>query len=99
MCFGEVSQHMGLDFQPIHSRCVRRNENLKVCVCFFFFFASVLQIYKYYALFTSLPQIACLAFLSFQYPLLLFKGLKGKDKNSTHEVSVRPFVCLCLCVC
>uniref|UniRef100_A0AAY4DEW2 Receptor for retinol uptake STRA6 n=1 Tax=Denticeps clupeoides TaxID=299321 RepID=A0AAY4DEW2_9TELE len=34
------------------------------------------EIYKFYSLFTSLPQIACLAFLSFQYPLLLFKGLK-----------------------
>ncbi|XP_041966179.1 receptor for retinol uptake stra6 [Alosa sapidissima] len=43
------------------------------------------EIYKYYALFTSLPQIACLAFLSFQYPLLLFKGLKGSDKHDTHE--------------
>uniref|UniRef100_A0AAR2IYD1 Receptor for retinol uptake STRA6 n=1 Tax=Pygocentrus nattereri TaxID=42514 RepID=A0AAR2IYD1_PYGNA len=40
------------------------------------------QIYKYHALFSSLPQIACLAFLSFQYPLLLFKGLKGTEKSN-----------------
>ncbi|XP_036431926.1 receptor for retinol uptake stra6 [Colossoma macropomum] len=43
------------------------------------------QIYKYYALFSSLPQIACLAFLSFQYPLLLFKGLKGTEKSNASE--------------
>ncbi|KAL2093243.1 hypothetical protein ACEWY4_010555 [Coilia grayii] len=43
------------------------------------------EIYKYYALFTSLPHIACLAFLSFQYPLLLFKGLKGNDDKNTSE--------------
>ena len=44
------------------------------------------QIHKYYNLFASLPQIACLAFLSFQYPLLLFKGLKGTEKNNGGEV-------------
>uniref|UniRef100_A0AAY4DF96 Receptor for retinol uptake STRA6 n=1 Tax=Denticeps clupeoides TaxID=299321 RepID=A0AAY4DF96_9TELE len=43
------------------------------------------EIYKFYSLFTSLPQIACLAFLSFQYPLLLFKGLKGTDKTNASE--------------
>ncbi|KAI1904438.1 hypothetical protein AGOR_G00005650 [Albula goreensis] len=43
------------------------------------------QIYKYYSLFVSLPQIACLAFLSFQYPLLLFKGLKGTVKTNASE--------------
>uniref|UniRef100_A0A3P9KCJ0 Receptor for retinol uptake STRA6 n=1 Tax=Oryzias latipes TaxID=8090 RepID=A0A3P9KCJ0_ORYLA len=37
-------------------------------------------IHKHYSLFSSLPQIACLAFLSFQYPLLLFKGFKGTEK-------------------
>uniref|UniRef100_A0A8C1W4E5 Receptor for retinol uptake STRA6 n=1 Tax=Cyprinus carpio TaxID=7962 RepID=A0A8C1W4E5_CYPCA len=37
------------------------------------------QIYKYYVLLSSLPQIACLAFLSFQYPLLLFKGLQNTE--------------------
>lgn len=42
-------------------------------------------IHKYYSLFSSLPQIACLAFLSFQYPLLLFKGLKGTEKNNATE--------------
>lgn len=46
-----------------------------------------LQIHKHYSLFSSLPQIACLAFLSFQYPLLLFKGLKGTEKNNATEVS------------
>ncbi|KAJ3596360.1 hypothetical protein NHX12_002768 [Muraenolepis orangiensis] len=43
------------------------------------------QIHKHYYLFSSLPQIACLAFLSFQYPLLLFKGLKGTEKNNASE--------------
>ncbi|XP_061077224.1 receptor for retinol uptake stra6 [Conger conger] len=43
------------------------------------------QIYKYYSLLTSLPQIACLAFLSFQYPLLLFKGLNGSVKTNASE--------------
>lgn len=43
------------------------------------------QIYKYFSLFSSFPQIACLAFLSFQYPLLLFKGLKGTEKDSATE--------------
>ncbi|XP_019934705.1 receptor for retinol uptake stra6 [Paralichthys olivaceus] len=42
-------------------------------------------IHKHYSLFSSLPQIACLAFLSFQYPLLLFKGLKGTEKNNAAE--------------
>ncbi|XP_029379325.1 receptor for retinol uptake stra6 [Echeneis naucrates] len=42
-------------------------------------------IHKHYLLFSSLPQIACLAFLSFQYPLLLFKGLKGTEKNNATE--------------
>ncbi|CAG5957971.1 unnamed protein product [Menidia menidia] len=45
-------------------------------------------IHKYYSLFSSLPQIACLAFLSFQYPLYLFKGLKGTEKtNATEDLS------------
>ncbi|XP_061578604.1 receptor for retinol uptake stra6 [Cololabis saira] len=45
-------------------------------------------IHKYYSLFSSLPQIACLAFLSFQYPLLLFKGFKGTEKtNATEDLS------------
>ncbi|KAL0968900.1 hypothetical protein UPYG_G00273370 [Umbra pygmaea] len=43
------------------------------------------QIYKYFSLLTSLPQVCCLAFLSFQYPLLLFKGLKGTQKNTANE--------------
>lgn len=49
----------------------------------------LLQIHKHYSLFSSLPQIACLAFLSFQYPLLLFKGLKGAEKNNATEVKIR----------
>uniref|UniRef100_A0A1A7W9M9 Receptor for retinol uptake STRA6 n=2 Tax=Iconisemion striatum TaxID=60296 RepID=A0A1A7W9M9_9TELE len=42
-------------------------------------------IYKYYSLFSSLPQIACLAFLSFQYPLLLFKGFKSSETSDATE--------------
>uniref|UniRef100_A0A673HWP5 Receptor for retinol uptake STRA6 n=1 Tax=Sinocyclocheilus rhinocerous TaxID=307959 RepID=A0A673HWP5_9TELE len=44
------------------------------------------QIYKYYVLFSSLPQIACLAFLSFQYPLLLFKGLQNTETSNASEL-------------
>uniref|UniRef100_A0A673I6L5 Receptor for retinol uptake STRA6 n=1 Tax=Sinocyclocheilus rhinocerous TaxID=307959 RepID=A0A673I6L5_9TELE len=47
------------------------------------------QIYKYYALFSSLPQIACLAFLSFQYPLLLFKGLQNTETSNASEVRLK----------
>ncbi|XP_055011105.1 receptor for retinol uptake stra6 [Boleophthalmus pectinirostris] len=43
------------------------------------------QIHKYFSLFSSFPQIACLAFLSFQYPLLLFKGLQGTDTDTGTE--------------
>lgn len=43
------------------------------------------QIYKYYTLFSSLPQIACLAFLSFQYPLLLFRGLQNTETTNASE--------------
>ncbi|GAA6097798.1 receptor for retinol uptake stra6 isoform X1 [Tachysurus ichikawai] len=43
------------------------------------------QIYKYHSLLSSLPEIACLAFLSFQYPLLLFKGFKGTEKSDPFE--------------
>uniref|UniRef100_A0A9J7XBF7 Receptor for retinol uptake STRA6 n=3 Tax=Cyprinus carpio TaxID=7962 RepID=A0A9J7XBF7_CYPCA len=43
------------------------------------------QIYKYYVLLSSLPQIACLAFLSFQYPLLLFKGLQNTETSNASE--------------
>ncbi|KAG9328591.1 hypothetical protein JZ751_012891 [Albula glossodonta] len=41
------------------------------------------QIYKYYALFASLPQIAGLAFLSIRYPLLLLKGRKATSSKET----------------
>ncbi|MBN3307875.1 STRA6 protein, partial [Amia calva] len=43
------------------------------------------EIYKYYSLLTSLPQIGCLAFLSFQYPLLLFKNSSGTSQTSGSE--------------
>ncbi|XP_017261746.1 receptor for retinol uptake stra6 [Kryptolebias marmoratus] len=45
-------------------------------------------IHKYYSLFSSLPQVVCLAFLSFQYPLLLFKGFKSPETtNATEDLS------------
>uniref|UniRef100_A0A8C9ZGM6 Receptor for retinol uptake STRA6 n=1 Tax=Sander lucioperca TaxID=283035 RepID=A0A8C9ZGM6_SANLU len=60
-------------------------------------------IHKHYSLFSSLPQIACLAFLSFQYPLFLFKGLKGTEKNNVTEVSFYlsavPLPCLLQVCC
>ncbi|KAM9496845.1 receptor for retinol uptake stra6 [Clarias gariepinus] len=46
---------------------------------------KTLQLYKYHALLSSLPEIACLAFLSFQYPLLLFKSFKGTEKSNPFE--------------
>lgn len=52
-----------------------------------------LQIHKHYSLFSSLPQIACLAFLSFQYPLFLFKGFNGTEKNNATEVSFDLSAC------
>uniref|UniRef100_A0A674NKY1 Receptor for retinol uptake STRA6 n=1 Tax=Takifugu rubripes TaxID=31033 RepID=A0A674NKY1_TAKRU len=42
-------------------------------------------IHKHFSLFSSLPQIVCLAFLSFQYPLLLFKGFKDTEQNKGSE--------------
>ncbi|XP_030231949.1 receptor for retinol uptake stra6 [Gadus morhua] len=37
------------------------------------------EIYAYYALLASLPQLACLAYLCFQFPLLFFKGPKTDE--------------------
>ncbi|CAL8245687.1 unnamed protein product [Lota lota] len=37
------------------------------------------EIYAFYALFASLPQLACLAFLCVQYPLLFLKGPKTDE--------------------
>ncbi|MBN3277320.1 STRA6 protein, partial [Polyodon spathula] len=43
------------------------------------------EIYKFYTLLSSLPQIICLAFLSFQYPLLLFKNSGSAGQTNTSE--------------
>ncbi|XP_058854529.1 receptor for retinol uptake stra6-like isoform X1 [Acipenser ruthenus] len=43
------------------------------------------EIYKFYSLLSSLPQIVCLAFLSFQYPLLLFKNSGTAGQTNTSE--------------
>ncbi|MGH0146527.1 UNVERIFIED_CONTAM: hypothetical protein FKN15_008325 [Acipenser sinensis] len=43
------------------------------------------EIYKFYSLLSSLPQIICLAFLSFQYPLLLFKNSGTAGQTNTSE--------------
>ncbi|XP_041845041.1 receptor for retinol uptake stra6-like [Melanotaenia boesemani] len=37
------------------------------------------EIYKYYALLASLPQLACLAYLCVQFPVLFVKGPKADD--------------------
>uniref|UniRef100_A0A668SND7 Receptor for retinol uptake STRA6 n=1 Tax=Oreochromis aureus TaxID=47969 RepID=A0A668SND7_OREAU len=37
------------------------------------------EIYKYYALLASLPQLACLAYLCIQFPLLFVKGPKTDE--------------------
>ncbi|KAL3993362.1 C-type lectin domain family 10 member A [Sarotherodon galilaeus] len=46
------------------------------------------EIYKYYALLASLPQLACLAYLCIQFPLLFVKGPKTdevrKDLDSSY---------------
>lgn len=43
------------------------------------------ELYKYYALLASLPQLGCLAFLCIQFPLLFVKGGKnGEDLDSSY---------------
>ncbi|XP_054475955.1 receptor for retinol uptake stra6-like [Anoplopoma fimbria] len=43
------------------------------------------EIYKYYALLASLPQLACLAYLCVQFPLLFVKGPKtDEDLDSSY---------------
>ncbi|XP_035765021.1 receptor for retinol uptake stra6-like [Neolamprologus brichardi] len=41
------------------------------------------EIYKYYALLASLPQLACLAYLCIQFPLLFVKGPKTDEIQIT----------------
>ncbi|KAL2088333.1 hypothetical protein ACEWY4_015232 [Coilia grayii] len=40
------------------------------------------EMYKYYSLLNTLPQMVCFAFLGFQYPLLLLKGSDSDSKSS-----------------
>ncbi|CAG5929123.1 unnamed protein product [Menidia menidia] len=43
------------------------------------------EIYKYYALLASLPQLACLAYLCVQFPVLFIKGPKAdEDLDSSY---------------
>ncbi|XP_062327473.1 receptor for retinol uptake stra6-like isoform X1 [Osmerus eperlanus] len=43
------------------------------------------ELYKYYTLLASLPQLACLAFLCIQYPLLFVKGDDtGEDLDNSY---------------
>lgn len=44
-----------------------------------YFTHALLQIYKYYALLASLPQLACLAYLCVQFPVLFVKGPKTDE--------------------
>ncbi|KAM9408351.1 LOW QUALITY PROTEIN: receptor for retinol uptake stra6-like [Pholidichthys leucotaenia] len=37
------------------------------------------EIYKYYTLFASLPQLGCLAYLCVQFPLLFFRASKSEE--------------------
>ncbi|XP_015228861.1 PREDICTED: stimulated by retinoic acid gene 6 protein homolog [Cyprinodon variegatus] len=47
--------------------------------------AKTPEIYKYYALLASLPQLACLAFLCVQFPVLFVKGPKtDEDLDSSY---------------
>ncbi|XP_028679032.1 receptor for retinol uptake stra6 isoform X1 [Erpetoichthys calabaricus] len=43
------------------------------------------EIYKYHSLLSSFPQMGCLAFLSFQYPLLLFKNFNTESQTNASE--------------
>ncbi|KAJ8417602.1 hypothetical protein AAFF_G00224450 [Aldrovandia affinis] len=43
------------------------------------------QIYKYYTLLASVPQIACLVFLSVHYPLLLLRGWRKSGAMETGD--------------
>ncbi|XP_064191641.1 receptor for retinol uptake stra6-like [Anguilla rostrata] len=45
------------------------------------------QIYKFYALFASLPQMAGLVFLSLHYPLLLLKSQKEASTTETSDAA------------
>ncbi|KAM3876833.1 receptor for retinol uptake stra6-like [Diretmus argenteus] len=46
------------------------------------------EIYKYYALLASLPQLACLAYLCVQFPLLYLKGPKhDEDLDSSYYIN------------
>uniref|UniRef100_A0A4W3I3M4 Receptor for retinol uptake STRA6 n=1 Tax=Callorhinchus milii TaxID=7868 RepID=A0A4W3I3M4_CALMI len=48
-----------------------------------------LEIYKYFSLIRSLPQLLFLAFLSLLYPLLLVKNDETSGKVGSNEVSVK----------
>lgn len=39
------------------------------------------QLYKYYSLLASLPQIGCLGFLCIKYPILFLKGAKANGSE------------------
>ncbi|XP_031596819.1 receptor for retinol uptake stra6-like [Oreochromis aureus] len=43
------------------------------------------EIYKYYALLASLPQLACLAYLCIQFPLLFVKGPKTDEVRNCSQ--------------
>lgn len=46
------------------------------------------QIYKYYALLASLPQLACLAYLCVQFPLLFIKGPNTDEVRTKYHLSL-----------
>eukprot|EP00064_Thunnus_orientalis_P021983 superscaffoldBa00007025_g22158 len=48
------------------------------------------EIYKFYALLASLPQLACLAYLCVQFPLLFIKGPKSDETALLLVVLVVP---------
>uniref|UniRef100_A0A8C3AYS8 Receptor for retinol uptake STRA6 n=1 Tax=Cyclopterus lumpus TaxID=8103 RepID=A0A8C3AYS8_CYCLU len=62
------------------------------------------EIYKYYALLASLPQLACLAYLCVQFPLLFVKGPNTDEVRQVRRqiLTIVPYVhsyfCLTMCV-
>lgn len=83
---------------PLETKCAHKipdvfKEKLHLKFPNWLFFSILLQIHQYFSLFSSLPQIVCLAFLSFQYPLLLFKGFTVTEQNKGSEVTFNQPVC------
>ncbi|XP_031673514.1 receptor for retinol uptake stra6-like, partial [Oncorhynchus kisutch] len=54
------------------------------------------ELYKYYSLLASLPQIGCLGFLCIKYPLLFLKGAKANGSEDLESSYYTDYVKLIL---